>query len=126
MKDVEYTLTLDSAQCHELLKAVELLMRLKIGQYQELIYTLCDIKDTNQMERWAVVDSMFKRTFEVMNKEKKSTDYKDAEWYRLYNLYQVIRKNIHDAEHPEGTGLDASEPMQMTKEPLPKMRWTNE
>ena len=122
----EYTLTINSEQCHELLKATELLMRLKLGQYQELIYSLADIHNTKTMPILAVVDDVLKHAFEMLYSNKKSTEYKDEEWYRLYNLYQVLRKAIHDAEHPEGTGLDASEPMQMTKEPLPKIRWTNE
>ena len=120
---IEYTLIMPDEQCHETLKAVELLMRLKLGQYQELIYTLCDIYNPKLSKTISEADSILKTAFEKMNKHKKTTEYKDEEWYRLYNIYQVLRKAIHDAEHPEGQGLDSYEPMRLTEEPLPIVKW---
>ena len=119
----EYTLTLNEAQCHEVHKAVELLMRLKLGQYQELIYALCDIMNPNFAEQLSQADTLFKVAFETMNKGKKSNEYKDEEWWRLYNIYQVLRKAIHDAEHPESTGIDSTTPLQFTDEKLPEISW---
>lgn len=122
----EYTLILNSDQAHETLAAVELFMRLKLGQYQELIHALCDFRDPEIANNISNADDVLKCAFQIMNKNKKPGDYKDKEWYRLYNLYQVLRKAIHDAEHPEGKGIDSYEPMQLTEEPLPIVRWSNE
>jgi len=119
----EYTLTLNEEQCHEVLKSVELLMRLKIGQYQELIYSLCDIYNPELSEQISAADSVFRTAFDIMNKGKKPSEYKDKEWHVLYDLYQVLRKGIHDAEHPEGSGLDAAEPLQFGNMPLAGMKW---
>lgn len=120
----EYELILNSEQAHETLKAIELLMRLKLGQYQELIYALCDIKNPNIVDVISTADDVLKRAFNLIYLNKKPGEYKDKEWYRLYNLYQVLRKAIHDAEHPAGIGVDAYDPMQLTDEPLPGIRWT--
>ena len=121
----EYTLTLNEEQCHEALKSIELLMRLKIGQYQELIYSLCDIYNPELSEQLSAADAIFRTAFEVMNKGKKPAEYKDREWHILYDLYQVIRKGIHDAEHPEGKGIDSTDPVQFGKEPLAKIKWSD-
>lgn len=118
---VEYTLTMNEEQCHAVYKAVELLMRLKIGQYQELIYSLCDITDPNISEQLSQADTLFKVAFETMNKGKTSKEYKDEEWKRLYNLYQVLHEAISKAEHPEET--DNIEPLQFTGEKLAKIKW---
>ena len=120
----EYVLTLNSDQCKETFKAVELLMRLKLGQYQELVYSLCDIRNPSFADNIDSADRVLKSAFEIIYKDKKPGEYKDEEWYRLYNLYQVLRKAIHDAEHPETKGIDSYEPMQLTDEPLPKIRWS--
>ena len=120
----EYVLTLNEDQAHETLKAVELLMRLKLGQYQELVYNLCDIRSAVKADTVSHIDDTLKYAFSLIYKDKEPTEYKDEEWYRLYNLYQVLRKAIHDAEHPEGTGIDSYEPMQITEEPLPKIKWS--
>ncbi len=124
---IEYVLTLNSQQARETLKAVELLMRLKINQPEEISRAVLDgmydrigcdefcmrRDDANVYMRLAF-NVIFQRSDEVR---------KDQEWYRLYNLYQVIRKAIHDAEHPEGTGVDSYEPRAFTDEPLPKIEW---
>lgn len=120
---MEYKLTLTSAQMAEIHKAVELLMRIKLGQYQELIYDLCDIKDAKKAVRISEADTILKQAFAIIYENKKPSEYKDAEWFILYDLYQVLRKSIHDAEYPYRPGLDDSEPMHFSKEPLPKCEW---
>lgn len=121
---MNYNLTLTANQMHELHKAVELLMRLKIGQYQELIYDLCDIHSVEKQETIDAADNLLKEAFILINTGKKSNEYKDQEWFILYDMYQVLRKAIHDAETPDRPGLDAVEPMQMSKEPLIEWRTT--
>lgn len=120
----EYELMLNQEQCHEVLKAVELLMRLKLGQYQEIIYTLCEITNPEVTDQISEADTILKHAFTVMNKGKSSRDFKDEEWRILYDLYQVLRKGIHDAENPDGNSLDASEPIQFGNKPLAKINWT--
>ena len=120
---IEYTLTLNSDQAREALKAIELLMRLKLGQYQEIVYNLAEINTPEKIKQIDKAEKCFKRGFDIMNEGKPLESYKNYDWYRLYNLYQVIRYNIHNAENPDGTGVDSYPPMQMTEEPLPKCEW---
>lgn len=112
---VEYILTLNSNQAKEVLKTVELLMRLKLGQYQELSSALIDVRNDDFIRRAAAMDSILSSAFVYIDKEK------NKEWYRLYNLYQVLRKAIHDIEWPNSFGVDGDKPMQFTEEPLPKI-----
>ena len=121
--NVEYTLTASSTQMNEILKAVELLMRLKLGQYQELVYVLGDVNNPLDSGKLSDVDTLLKQAFKVLNQNKPVKEYKDVEWHQLYDLYQVLRKAVHDAEHPDGKDLDASEPMQFGEEPLMKVKW---
>lgn len=127
---IEYTLTMNSEQAKECLKAVELLMRLKINQPEEISRTILD-----GMYEEIGIDEFLKR-------KEKSNDYlrlafheifptwedvkKDEEWYRLYNLYQVLRYQIHLAEHPNSTGVDSYPPRAFTDEPLPTASWRKE
>lgn len=129
-KKLEYTLTLNSDQAHEALKAIELLMRLKINQPDQLSRDLlepmyerigcdefCKRRDAaNEYLRLA-----FAVIFPALDDWKK-----DTEWYRLYNLYQALRYAIHEAEHPNSVGVDSCPPMQFAEEPIPKCGWTSD
>lgn len=129
----EYTLTMNSAQAHETLKAVELLMRLKINQPEEISravmpedYWENDKINGELFDRWIDrrdnADQLIKAGF-MWIFPKLDNIRKDEEWYRLYNLYQSIRYAIHEAEHPESTGVDSRPPMQFTDEPIPQCTW---
>jgi len=129
---VEYTLTLDSTQAAELLKAIDLFMRLKINQPENITWMV--MPDDYFAENGAV-DS--KRFDDYIKRRDNANVYlreafalmfprgstKDQEWYRLYNLYQVIRYARHEAEFPDSTGVDSYPPMQFTDEPMPKCTW---
>ena len=129
---VEYTLILDSPQAAELLKAVELLMRLKINQPEEITWM---VMPDDYFSDNGKVDS--KRFDDYIERRDKANEYlrkafalmfpygstKDPEWHRLYNLYQVIRYARHEAEFPDSTGVDSYPPMQFTDEPMPKCTW---
>ena len=122
MKMYEYTLTLNSEQARETLKAVELLMRLKLNQ----AFTFSDSVVGWDTKDWKGIHTATKKVEEALSilfKDREPEKWKDDEWYRLYNLYQVIRKAIHDAEHPETPGVDSYDPIKFTDEPLPKIRW---
>ena len=117
-----YTLTLNSDQAREINKAVELLMRLKLNQAFTFNESVVNYDNFNQTE-WAEARRYVEAALFILFKDKKPETWKDDEWYRLYNIYQVLRKAIHDAEHPETTGVDSYEPLRFTDEPLPKIRW---
>ena len=118
----EYTLTLNSEQAREILKAVELLMRLKLNQ----AFTFNDSVagwDVEDPKRLREATRYVELALGILFENREAHRWKDAEWYRLYNIYQVIRKAVHDAEHPETEGVDAYDPIKFTDEPLPKIRW---
>ena len=130
----EYKLTMNSRQARTVLKAVELLMRLKINQPKEIIWNVMDNetnrKDPQFYEHREDAENLLTQAFNKMFAFKlkynllNDRDWKDAEWYRLYNTYQVMRKALHDAENPDGTGVDSYEPIQFTEdEPLPGIEW---
>ena len=125
--DVEYTLHLNSEQAVTLLKAVELLMRLKINQPEEISRAVLDgmyerIGIDVYCRRRDTANACLKRAFDTIFPTIDDIK-KDEEWYRLYNLYQSVRYARHEAEYPNGTGVDSYPPMQMTDEPIPKCEW---
>ena len=99
---MQYRLTLSTAQARAADMAIELLLRLKIGQFEEIPLA---VSGGDHPE-------------EFCRKRDKATPYldalrniygaqKDDEWHRLYDLHQVIRKAIHDVEHPGTVGVDS-------------------
>lgn len=118
-ENVEYLLHLNSEQAREVLKAVELLMRLKINQPENLPYNLLDLSEKDYCEKRDEAEPLLRSAFNIMYRGKRSGEWKDAEWYRLYNLYQVLRKVLHDVENPSSTGVDSYPPICLTDEPLP-------
>ena len=113
---MQYKLTLSSEQARVADKAIELLLRLKIGQFEEI--------------PWAVRGGDHLKEF--CRKRDEATPYldalrkiygaqKDDEWHRLYDLHQVIRKAIHDTEHPETVGVDSYPVICTSGERLAKM-----
>lgn len=118
-----YTLTMSSGQLREASKAIELLMRLKLGQYDQLHWALLDIMDEDFCEKRDEAEFHLKAAFQALFRGKKSTEWKDHEWHVLYDLYQVIRKAIHDAEYPDSIGVDSYPPMCTAVEPMAKCEW---
>ena len=118
----EYTLTLNSEQAREIVKAVELLMRLKLNQAFSFCDSVASWEDFNT-GKWQEARRYVELALSLLFENKEPHTWKDNEWYRLYNIYQVLRKAIHDAEHPDTTGVDSYDPLQITDEPLPKIRW---
>lgn len=126
MKDVEYVLTMNSDQAHTALKAIDLLMRLKLGQYREISFALLDVTKEDFCHRRDLAETELKKAFDILYNGKKDGEWKDAEWYRLYNMYQAIRYQIHLAENPDSKGVDSYPPMQLTDEPMPDCRFRKE
>ena len=115
-----YRLTLNKTQAHTALKAIELMLRLKLNQPEEIPFALI-LNEEDFCERRDNAKPLLEAAFNIMYKGRDNTDasWKDAEWYRLYNMYQVLRKAIHDAEHPDSKGVDSYPPIAFTEEPLP-------
>ena len=124
----EYTLTMNGSQARTMLKAVELLMRLKINQPEEISRAIMDgefyehIGCDEICKRRDIADIHLRKGFRAIF-PLWSEVQKDTEWYRLYNLYQSVRYAIHEAEHPDTIGVDSRPPMQLTDEPVPKCEW---
>lgn len=130
----KYILTLDSSQAKETLKAVELLIRLKINQPHEITRALMNDdyywdNETVDKKKFSefidrrdkadkILDSAFENIYPPWDRAKK-----DEEWYRLYNIFQALRYQIHLAETPNSTGVDSYPPIKFTDEPIPKCEW---
>lgn len=123
MQNYEYILAMNSEQAHTLLKAVDLLMRLKLGQYKEISFALLDITKEDFCHRRDLADEKLEEAFAILYDGKKDGEWKNAEWYRLFNLLQAVRYQVHLAEHPDTKGVDSYPPMQMTDEPIPKCEY---
>lgn len=126
-----YTLTLTSSQLRAVCGAVELLMRLKINQPEEIPRSALSWGDGLSVEAWCrrrdkaepYLRLAFKELFPTSEDVKK-----DEQWYRLYNLYQVTRYALHEAENPSGTGVDGYPPWNAggVDETMPKCEFRKE
>ena len=122
-KQITYTMTMSADQCHELNKAVELLMRLKLSQHREIPSAVLNWGEGMSVDEFCkrrdkaepYLEFGFKALFPTWDDVKK-----DKEWHILYDLYQVIRYAIHEAEHPKTTGVDSYPPMCTAGEKLAK------
>lgn len=127
---VEYTMSMTSDTARTLLKAVELLMRLKLNQYKELTFHLMDFvgegKPEDFWDRRDRADEYLKLAFDEIYKQRlqevnrSDTKWKDDEWYRLYNIMQALRYQIHLAEHPDSNGVDSYPPCVTGGQPVPE------
>lgn len=115
-----YTLTMSNGQTKAVLKAVEFLMRLKLNQYDVIPYNLLDIGADDYCKRRDEARPLMEKAFNTLFKNKKPSEWKDDEWYTLYDLYQVIRFAIHEAENPFGTGVDSYPPRCTAAEKMAK------
>ena len=125
-----YRLEMTSEQAREVNKAVELLMRLKLNQPEEIPRAVLSWGEGLTCDEWCErrdgaeppLREAFRQLFPTVADVRK-----DDEWHRLYNLHQVIRKAIHDAEHPETTGVDSYPPINSGGEKrMPRMEWKPE
>lgn len=123
---IKYTLTMSREQAHEVLDAVELLMRLKINQPENIPRAVLNWGEGLGIDEWCkrrddaedYLRVAFKVLFPTLADVKK-----DKQWNRLYDLYQVLRKAIHDAEHPDTIGVDSGPVMCTAGEPMAKCEW---
>ena len=126
MSGYEYILTMSKEQAHEVLNAVELLMRLKINQPENISRAVLNWGEGLSIDDWCkrrddaegYLRVAFKVLFPTLADVKK-----DKQWYRLYDLYQVLRKAFHDAEHPDTIGVDSGPVMCTAGEPMAKCEW---
>ena len=125
-KQLTYTLTMSADQCHAVCEAVEFLMRLRMAQVNEIpMHVLewggglsCDEWCRRRDEAEPLLQAAFRILFPSYTEAKRDN--------RLYDLYQVTRKAIHDAEHPETTGVDSYPLMCTDGEDMAKCEWRKE
>ena len=118
-----YTLTMSSAQCHAVCESVEFLMRLRMAQTDEIPRHILEWGEGLSVDEWCrrrdeaepLLRDAFRILFPSWTEAKRDN--------RLYDLYQVTRKAIHDAEHPETTGVDSYPLMETAGEPMAKCEW---
>lgn len=122
MRKAEYRLTLTSDQARAISKATELLMRLKIGQYEEIPFAVMDLGSERFAHKRDVAKPLLKSAFDFMAPDEFGGGWEqDEEWHRLYGIHQVIRHAIQQAEHPSSKGVDSYEPYSSGGEPLPQI-----
>lgn len=121
---IEYKLTLTSEQAKAINRAIELLIRLKLGQYEELPFYLTDLSRDDFCERRDIAKPYLKQAFAAMQDYREDTEWKDDEWHRLYNIHQAIRYQIHLAEYPDSTGVDSYPPHGSGGQGIPKCSYS--
>ena len=118
---VDIVLHLNPDQAKETMKAVELLLRLKLNQYKEIPFALLSLSDEDFCTKRDEAESHLKLAFDALYKGKKDNEWKDSEWYRLYNLFQVLRKCVNDVEHSFDCKTSNEYTIfRFTEEPLPR------
>ena len=125
----EYTLKLTSEQAKEIEYAVELLMRWKLKQENIVTWLLLNHDEESSDDQSASVfcrkrDAMtpaLKAAMDIQYSDKNI--HKDHEWHVLYNIFQSVRKAIHDAEHPWTEGVDSYPPIDPLDIGIPACTW---
>lgn len=123
---MKYRLTMTPEQAREVSRACELYMRLKLGQYEELPFALMDLSDKDFAEKRDEAKKYLKPGFDAMLKGRPFDKAKDAQWHTLYNLHQVVRHAIWQAEFPGTGGVWSYEPMDMGDVGLAKIEIVRE
>ena len=121
---IRYVLTLTEKQAKTVRDAVELLMRLKLGQYKELPFRLCNLGAKDYCDRRDKAEPLLEQAFHAMQDGKKDTEWKDDEWHRLYGIFQVLRHEIfiQDGGNLHSWCIAADKPRAtLETEPLPQI-----
>lgn len=121
--EIEYVLTLTPQQAQTIRDAVDLMMRLKIKQPEELAFKLIPA-DPHFCEKRDKANPLFKAGFDALFDGKDSTEWKDAEWHRLYGIFQVLRHEIfmQNGGSQYSWSIAADKPrITLESEPLPKI-----
>lgn len=127
---ITYTLRMDPRQAATCLNAVELLMRLKINQPEEISMAVLDAMYTEigcdeYCRRRDRANELLRKAFDVIFPRIDEVR-KDTEWHVLYNLYQAIRYQIHLAEYPNSTGVDSDPPRDIGGVGIPQCSYFKE
>ncbi len=136
-KKFEYTITLTSKQALEVQNALEAIMRWKLKQPEIMREYLPDRLNWNHgadfdisLEKRNAATELLKAANNLMipyNYTNWNTEppLKDEQWYRIYNIFQVIRHAIWEAERDHTYySVDGQEPFSSGgEEDLPKIEW---
>lgn len=129
----EYTLTLTTAQAREVQNALEAIMRWILKQPDIMREYLPDRLDWESdfdvsLAKRDAATELLKAANDLMCPhsyiDTPSIPLKTYQWHRIYNIYQVIRHAIWEAEsdHEHWT-VASGEPFPSGDEPLPKIEW---
>lgn len=114
MEMIRITMCEDMARA--VLNAVELSMRLRLNQPEEICWKLMNLGDEDFCDKRDEAEPILKQAFNIIFPHEEYAEgkrvWKDDEWYRLYNVYQMMN---------ECFGRSNYRPMQMTDVPLPKV-----
>lgn len=134
-KQIQYVLTLTTKQAREIQNALEVIMRWKLCQTDIMREYLPDRLDwtpgvnfsTSIAKRNAATE-LLKAANDLLCPydyyEEGKKPLKDDQWCRIYNIYQVIRHAIWEAESDkELYTVDSREPFPNGAEPLPGIEW---
>lgn len=116
------TITMDDDMARAVLDAVELSMRLRINQPEEICWKMLNLADDDFCEKRDAAGALLKDAFNIIFPPEAyfRTDdrkWKNDEWYRLYNVYQVMNDHF---------GKSNFKPMQLTDVPLPRIEVVQE
>lgn len=129
----EYTITLSTAQAKEIQDALEAIMRWKLKQPEIMREYLPDKLNwspagdfNNNIRLINTATELLRLANNIMIPYVSNSDpsLKDEQWNRIYNIFQVIRHAIWEAESDKKSyNVAAGEPMKYGKEDLPKIEW---
>lgn len=118
MSEKMVQITMPESMAHVVYDAVELMMRLKLNQPEHIVWALVDLSDPKFCEKRDDSEQILKEAFRRIypSSEMHSHKWKDDNWYRLYNVYQMLKYYY--------TGFDDSvyKPIQLSDIPLPEVR----
>lgn len=115
------TITMDDDMARAVLDAVELSMRLRLNQPEELCWKFLDVCDKDFYDKRDKVVPLLKQAFDIIfpyeDYVERGRIWKNDEWYRLYNVFQTMNHVF---------GIGNFPPLQLTYIPLPKVKRTED
>ena len=128
-KKFEYVLTLNSEQAREVMNTLEFMMRWKLKQPRLAVEYLPDRLDWkgdfdgSLKKRDAMIAALTEANNIAIPERENMYTLKDEQWHRIYNIFQVIRHAIQQAEYPDSKGVDSYPTFPSGGEPLPGIEW---
>lgn len=126
---IEYVLSMDSKEAKEIQNALEAIMRWMLKQpeiMREYLPDRLDWKDDfdGSLKIRDAATEYLKKANNLLVPYDWKTPIKTEQWYRIYNIYQVIRHAMWEAESNKSSWcVSADEPIDFAGIGLPKIIW---